>query len=112
MVTPMDDILKRPVVMDNVEVTGCTYAYNITEDDMKYIQERDAEQTSLKRGTLQSLLIGVSDASRTGYFYNGKSVYFDLQARHCTRESLQEVIDHIDMYIAGTPCHWITGAME
>ena len=104
-----DDILKRPVIMDNLEMTGCTYAYNISKEDMMYIQKRDGEQANLKRGSLKSLLCLVTDASRVGYFYNGSSVYFDIQARHNTYESLQEVIDHVNMYVEGLECRWITG---
>ena len=104
-----NDPLQRPVIMENVEMTGCTYAYEISEDDMRYIGTRDAEQQLLGRERLSTLLMEVSDASRAGYFYNGHHIYFDLQSRHNTYESLQEVIDHVTMYIEGLDCHWITG---
>lgn len=106
------DPLQRPVIMDNVEMTGCTYAYNISEEDMGYIQTRDWEQVLLGRKQLNELLPEVSDASSVGYFYNGTSIYFRLQSRHNTYESMQEVLDHVNMYREGLECHWITGAME
>ena len=106
------DPLKRPVVMENVEVTGLTYAYEISEEDMEYIEYRDLVQWGMDRKSLNTLLTETTDASRAGYFYNGHHIYFDLQSRHCSHESLQEVVDHVNMYIEGLDCHWITGAME
>lgn len=106
------DPLRRPVIMDGVELISVRYAYEITEEQMGYIEKRDTEQWSLDRNSLSDLLPEVSDATRAGYFYNGKHIYIDLSIRHNTYESLQEVIDHVNMYIEGLDCHWITGAMD
>jgi hypothetical protein len=103
------DPLLRPLIMENVEMTGCTYAYDISVEDMSYIHERDHDQGVLDRKPLHTLLTEVSDASRVGYFHDGHHIYFTLQSRHNTYESMQEVIDHVTLYVDGLDCHWITG---
>ena len=105
------DPLRRPVIMDKLELITVRYAYEITQEQMRYIEKRDAEQWNLRRKPLSELLSEVSDAHFAGYYFDGKHIYFELSIRHNTYESLQEVIDHVTMYIEGLDCHWITGEM-
>ena len=106
------DPLRRPVIMHNLEMVGIRYAYEITREDMECIRKRDRKQHKLGRPEFRRLLPEVSSANSVGYFYNGKHIYFELSIRHDTYECLQEVIDHVTMYIEGLDCHWITGAMD
>jgi len=90
-----------------VRILQSRYAFDVSIDEMGCIEERDAEQFAAGRLPLQELLPDVSDATGVDYFYNGTSIYFNLRYNHSADE-LQNVIDHITMYMEWVDCRWIT----
>lgn len=99
--------------MENVlSIISHRYAYDISHADMEYIVQRDKEQWTSNRDKLDTLLTDWLD--RVHY------VEYDLEcdsiiltvAPYTNTKDLQEILDHVTMYVEGLDCHWITGAME